>query len=486
MSELNSKCGIFVAHSLHDVYNGLKNLQHRGEDSCGIAALKENGDIDVLRWQGKVLDFSLETAGRILDGGVMFIGEVRYSTRSQKSPELIFMQSLPRFYGGRISAKYGPPKFVHLIARSCDAAIAHNGNLQGVNPRGDDSDTDILLKFYMQNRQNGIEQIIRVFPGAYSCAILDRNRPGAVVFKDRYAIRPLVIGKKDGRLIASSEDRAIIEIGGQPMRDVKPGEMVLIPPNGTKLEGKQILKREKRPCFFCRPYLGHVLSSFRGILNLDTRRRLGVALAQEYHPEVDFVSYIPNAPEDYARAYADFRNLEFVQIFYKVKFNRAFLGESDLARKKSIGENLYVMDDIDLAKKRVLLLEDSVVRFNNAPDASRKLRDKGVSWIGLAVGTPPIGINLTSGELCGCEKGVDMPLDDNFAARRFRTLDEMARFGDYDEIYYVSKSGLESALRRELGKCCARCIGEPDPIQEKELEGLGAIVDDVYRKAREK
>jgi len=477
MGGANSKCGIFVAHSLHDVYKGLALLQHRGEDNAGIAALIQGGKgIDILRWSGMVQDFSRDTAEKLLEGGSLFIGEVRYSTTStDKTDEELFEGALPRYLGGKITANYGAPDYPHRIIRGADFSIVHNGNLMGVIPEGKDTDTDVMLKYYTQQEKGGVEKIIENFPAAYSAAILDKNKDEISVFTDRYSIRPLWIGEKDGRLVASSEDRAISEIGGKPIRQFRPGEIISIPKNGTHFVSKQVVKRKKRPCFFERIYLGHVLSSYDGIINMDTRRRAGVSLALEYTPDVDFVSYIPNAPEDFAKSYADFRNIPFINIFYKIKPKRSFLGLNEKKRSKSIQHNLYVRDDIDLKGKRILLLDDSVVRFNNAPDSIKKLRIRDAAWVGLGVGTPPIG-PIINNVMYGCDKGVDMPpLKDNFAIRRYENLEEMSKAGLLDSIYYISKKGLSNALRRPLEKCCAFCIGEPDPVLPEELIHLRGV-----------
>ncbi len=477
MEEVNCNCGIFVAHSLHDVYNGLQNLQHRGEDACGIATSTNEG-INILRWKGKVKDLERNTAERILEGGSLYIGEIRYSTRKGKSDDELFEGALPRYIHGKGITEYKFPNFPHKIIRGATHALVHNGNLIGVTPRGKDTDSDVLLKFFSLHEEDSAKEVIETFPAAYSAAVLDARKDFVTVFTDRYAIRPLWIGEKDGRLIASSEDIAITRIGGDPIREFRSGEIIEIRKEGTILKGRQVVIRNKRPCFFERNYLGHVLSSYGGILNKDTRRRLGVVLAEEYFPDVDIVSDIPNAPEDYARAYSDFRNIFFQRLFYKVKVDRSFLSPDSNSRTNSIKSNLYVQDNVNLEGKKILLIDDSIIRFNNAPDAIRKLKEKGISWIGLAIGTPPIGPEI-NGTRHGCYYGVDMPIDDDFIIRKL-SLEEMAKQSGLNEIYFISKRGLERALRKDLKDCCAHCIGEPNPVLNEELISLDKVVEDVY------
>ena len=362
------------------------------------------------------------------------------------------------------------------------------------SPRGEDTDTDVLLKWYlMQEQCNGAAEVIRTFPAAFSCAILDRRRKDVQVFKDRYSIRPLWIAKKDGRIIASSEDKAIMDIGGRSLRELRPGEIVNIPMNGEGYSKIQIVKKEKMPCFFEANYLSEVDSSFDGVVNKDIRRREGVILIDEMKKngfdfkKINCISYVPDAPEDAARAAADYAGIPFTDVFYKVKKIRALLGSDESQRASSIGTNRYVLDRINIHGRgfipfeelRVLLIEDSIVRFNNLSRATRKLRDKNVPFIAAASCTPPLG-PVVNGVECGCHNGVDMPVNDNFAIRKYSSIEDMTRAGDLDYIYYISKEGLEDALRRKLSKCCAHCIGEPNPVKADEHKHLEEIVNRIY------
>lgn len=470
--EVDSKCGIFIAHSLHDVYNGLISLQHRGQDSSGIACMTENGSIDILRWEGKVRDFSLDTASRILDGGILFMGEVRYSTNKGKTKEELFEGALPRYSGNPLSVtKYEYPRHRHVIVRGAKFSLAHNGNLIGISPGENKTDSDVMLEFYAKQEIDGIEKTIETFPAAYAAAILDFRKKKINIFKDRYGIRPLWIGEKDGRLIASSEDIALVNIGGNPIRELLPGEIMEISPNGTNFKNKIVLNEKARPCFFERHYLGSPLSSFGGITNKNTRFRLGQILAREFSPLVDIVSYIPNSPEDVARGYANALKLPLVNIFYKLSNDRSFLNATRNERENSIGNNLYVRDNVNIRDLRILVCDDSVVRFNNAPDAVKKLRDAGAKYVALAVATPLIGQEI-DGKKHYCPFGIDMPEDDDFLARKFSNLEEMCVERGFDELYFISKKGMEEADRIKLNDCCAFCIGEENPVRYLELEKL--------------
>jgi amidophosphoribosyltransferase len=451
MGSLNH-CGIGVAHTLHDVYKILKSLQHRGQDAAGIATKGRYG-IDVLRWKGRVDDFSLEDAGKILQGN-LFIGHVRYSTTGEKSDEGLLEGAHPRFIGGNKNLRNS-----HEIARGASSAIVQNGNLAGVSYEEGEIDTDVMLDFYSEN---DIEKTIQKFPAGYVSAILDIRSDDALVFRDRYGIRSLWIGEKDGKLVSASEDVAIWEIGGKPIREVYPGEVIYISENGVEINKRQIVKPNLKLCFFEFNYLQSPSSSLDGRSVLDVRYSIGKEIAKEFKPDVDFISYIPHAPESMARGYSDTRKIPFLNVFYKQKMKRSFLGPTKKQRAESIGTNLFVLDNIDLKGKRIVVCDDSVVRLNNAPDAAKKLRERGVEYISLAVGTPPIG-PIINGEERGCLYGIDMPPSDDFAIRRYKGLEEMAKASGFDDIYFISEEAMGKAHKSSLDRRCTYCIGGPKP-----------------------
>jgi amidophosphoribosyltransferase len=459
-SEVTCKCGIFVGHTIHDVYKGLKALQHRGQDSVGIA-VKKNGHIDLIRWSGKVGDFSLESLVNILGSGELVIGHVRYNTMKIKENAGLFSGAHPRFIGGKIvdnSAMYKS----HLIVRDADKAIVHNGNIPDLYLPEGKIDTDIILEEYSKK---GISFILETFSASYSAAILDSKINEAIIFRDRYKMRPLWIGEKDGNILASSEDVAIWEVGGKPIREVNGGEVIHIPQRGRDFVSEQIINSKQRVCFFEGNYLQSASSSFDGRTIFSIRRNLGRQLAKEYFPEVDFVSFIPHSPEHIARGYSDERKIPLKEIFYKVASERSFLGESQSKRDISIGTNLFVLDNVNLEGKRILIFDDSLVRGTVSKDATKKLREKGVAWIGLALGTPIIG-PIVNGIQRGCLWGVDIPPEDNFAIKRAGTFEKLKEETGFDDVYFISMDGLARAHGKNINEMCTYCIGGENPIEE--------------------
>ena len=458
MSGPKCECGIFVAHSAHDVYKGLKALQHRGQDSVGIAVKNKEG-IDLVRWQGLVENFSLGSIVDILGQGSLFVGHVRYSTSGDKSDRGLFGGAHPRFIGGKV-IDYSDFQKPHLIVRGADAVMVHNGNIPDINEE-EGIDTDVMLDFYFEK---GIESLVKEFPAAYSLAVLDSNLDHLSLARDRYGIRPLFVGEKDGNIVASSEDVAIWDIGGKPIREVEGGEVINISSSGQDFESTRVLSYNPKTCFFEFNYLQSPSSSLEGLSVLFARHRLGEQLAREFSPDVDIATFIPNSPEHIARGYCDFRGIPLRKVFYKVRKERSFLGSNELERKISIGDNLFVLDNVDLNGKRIIVFDDSLVRGNVSKDAVSKLRDAGVSWIALCLGTPPLGPSV-DGEQRGCLFGVAMPPSDNFALKRYGSLEGIKEDLGVDELHFISEEGLARSLGRPLDKMCTYCIGGPNPIK---------------------
>ena len=151
-----------------------------------------------------------------------------------------------------------------------------------------------------------------------------------------------------------------------------------------------------------------------------------------------------------------------MDIFYKEKMKRSFLDSTKKQRAKSIETNLFVLDNVDLKGKRLVIIEDSVVRLNNAPDAARKLRERGVSYIALVIATPPIG-PIVNGEKRGCLYGIDMPPDDDFAIRRYKDPMEFTKASGFDEVHFISNEAMGRAHGVSLNQRCTYCIGGPKP-----------------------
>lgn len=480
MSELiRHNCGLVVAHSLHDVYSMISSLQHRGREAAGIAAIGDT--IDVLKWIGPVSTFDLGDLHSMFPASKYhtYMAHVRYATRGRK--EEILEDAHPHTLGGKIDHLGS-----HVIVRNCDAAIVHNGQVAGeffdainADLLKTECDTEALLHYY---RQFGAQQMMKNIPGAYTLAIADKERKGVIVMRDRTGIRPGVLGKKDGKFLVASEDIALRKNGGEFVEDLRPGEIYHLSPEGDR-ERLKVMQPEPANCFFEMNYLAKVGSILDGELVQKVRKSLGEVVAEEFirrtsdpndslsafHPDkVDLVTYLPRSPRAAAEQFADVLDLPFQQVLYKVNAERSFQGSTTQERRASIDKNLFIFpaEKEQLPGKRIILLDDSMVRGNNAKRARHLLYDKAdVSEALYVLYTPPIGIIGDNGVPRGCEWGVDMPPDDDFIARN-RTEEEMAKKIKMP-VMYLSRDGMLDAFERagiNRDDLCTYCIGGDRPF----------------------
>jgi len=181
---------------------------------------------------------------------------------------------------------------------------------------------------------------------------------------------------------------------------------------------------------------------------------------------------VPNTPEASAIALAEALGIPFAPVFYKKKGeSRAFMAEDKDTRAIAINTNLFVLDKIydlhgnriRLEGKRVYVVEDSIVRGNNAPDAAAKLRKEGVKWVGMGVMTPPIGGPGPDGIKRGCYSGVDMPSNDRFAIVECGSIEGVKEHAGLDALNYLSEDGMVRAIGLPAERLCRYCIGGPFP-----------------------
>jgi amidophosphoribosyltransferase len=479
MEKLRHNCGLCVTHSLHDVYNFIKSLQHRGREAAGIAAISENR-IDVLKWKGTVSRFDVGNLHDIFFRDYhTFLGHVRYATRGKKNE--ILNDAHPVTVGG-VEYFRGD----HLFVSNCEVVIVHNGqspnkyfkNLK--NQTISKIDSGRLLDYYLEHGEVGLLQDI---PGAYTLAIADKRKKDVIVIRDRTGIRPGVLGEKDGKKVIASEGEALRENGATIEENLDLGCIYYLSPDG-KVERKKIMKENPKKCFFEWNYLGHVFSVMDHVSLNSVRIKLGEKLAEEIRIEgVDYVTYTPRCPKPAAVAYARGIGKPLVNIFYKLRSDRSFMGSTVEERADSISENLYDIPnlDVDLREKVVVNIEDSVIRGNNSLRTRELLYEKiGVKEAHMLSYTPMVGIKGEDGKNRGCMFGVDMAPDDKFVARKDifdlesnliwsvnRTEEEISEKIGMPVRYLSLESMLE--VFEELGikreELCYYCIGGKHPFE---------------------
>ncbi len=469
MSELiEENCGVVLAHSLVDAYTKIGLLQHRGQDAVGIEGFNGHG-IDAVKWMGHVGAFSLNNLSKLLPGRNyhLFGAHVRYATKGRK--DRLLQDAHPYCIGGEKTDNGN-----HVIIRGAKKSIIHNGQvdqyfLRDVDPTHLSSECDseaLLLKY----QQIGPREILTQVPGSYSAIIFDTETKKAVVLRDRHEIKPLCYGMKDGKYEFASETRPLEKHGGRYIRDVRGGEMISIDLFSGEMTSTQVVTPDPRECFFEITYLQHPDSYVHGTKVSEHRKRLGRALEEEFHPEgVDIVTYVPSSPEfaaiGYAEAYAERHGVDFDQLYkevlYKMSEERAFILSTQNQRENSAHKNMHMYDNVDIARKTVLIIDDSIIRGTESEKAIKLLRQRNPAAIYFASYTPPVGVKVEH-VAHGCEYGVDIPpnppSDYNYAIRRYGSV-EGVRIGiGANILHYLSEQSMFSALGISY-KACHRCIG---------------------------
>ncbi len=483
MSEIiDHKCGIILAYTLHDAYNMMAELQHRGREAAGIAAIGPDR-IDVLKWIGRVRDFDRGDLHRIFPGKNYhaFMGHVRYATKGRKTPDEILVDAHPHVIGGTI-INHG----AHQLILNCEMAMVHNGqvdvsSLEQIVKENlrTGCDTEALLQYYAEV---GERELIRTVPGSYTAIIADRKKRDVIVIRDPSGNRPGFIGRKGEKHCAASESIAIFKNGGTSLCDLTPGTIYYFDPNGS-VDKKAIfstpdLNQRRAHCMFEFIYLAHPDSVIDGVSVHAFRTLLGKELASECsHLNADIVTYVPRSPELAAASFASASGIDPVDVFYKTDGQRSFMGSTPDERQKAIDSNLYLIPSAieRIRGKRVIVIEDSIVRGTVA----RRVRDlliqeAGVAEATLCSYTPPIGIIGVDGIARGCEYGVDMPSTDRFIARierdgtppRNATVDEISQKAGMP-VRYLSTAGLARVFEKlglPFNGICSYCIGGKKPF----------------------
>ena len=447
-------CGIFGVHGHKDAslltYLGLYALQHRGEESAGIITY-DGKKIRQHQGMGLVSDLFDKKALKGLRGNIA-LGHVRYSTTGSSTINNV-QPFLARHKGGHI-------------------AIAHNGNLtNAATLRKDmedsgsifqttmDSEIIIHLLAKLRNKEytESIPEALSQLEGAFSLiTLVDNMLVGA---RDSYGIRPLCIGKLDGNYVLSSETCALDLIRAKYVRDVEPGEMVFISKKGVK----SIKFKKKTPCahcifefiYFSRPdsdvYTKNVYL---------TRKRLGCQLAKESPAKADFVMSIPDSGNYATVGYAEESGLPFeIGMIRNHYVGRTFIQPSQNVRDFRVRVKLNPIKNI-LKGKRIVIVEDSIVRGTTTKSRVKTLRDAGAKEIHMRISCPPI--------ISPCYYGIDFPTKRELIAST-RTVKQIRDFVGLDSLEYLSLDGMVKAMLLPRENFCTACFSGkyPAPIPKR-------------------
>ena len=449
---MHESCGVFGVYAPginvgQTTFFALFALQHRGQESAGIAVTDGNG-IKIHTRMGLVSQAFTETDLALLQGYIG-IGHNRYSTTGSSKP----MNAQP------------------IIAKSegLTIAIAHNGNIINAKLLRDElqergyqfntsSDSEVIANLILaaagQNWQEKIEHAMYRLQGAYSLAILTENKLIAV--RDPFGVRPLCLGTIDGGWCIASESCALDHIGAQFIREIDPGEILVIDSHGVQSFKKE--NDRKALCIFEYIYFARPDSIIQGKLLYQAREAMGRILAEEYPVDADFVMGVPDSATAAGIGYANASGIPYCEGLLKNRYvGRTFIEPEQRIRELGVQLKFNPLSRI-IAGKRLVVVDDSIVRGTTTPRVVSLLRKAGAKEVHLRICAPPIRYP--------CFFGVDMATKWELIAAR-KTIPEIREHLGADSLGYLSVDGLIRAVDLPKDIFCLACFtGEyPIPVQ---------------------
>ncbi|WP_340108565.1 amidophosphoribosyltransferase [Pikeienuella sp. HZG-20] len=470
--KLHEECGIFGVLGPHDAANfvalGLHALQHRGQEAGGIVAYDpEEGRFNSVRRLGYVRDnFTRADVMRTLPGPLA-IGHVRYSTSGSK---------------GQTALRDVQPLYAEFARGGF--AVAHNGNLTNAESlraelieRGSifqsSSDTECIVHLMARSIQRNIKErmkdALRRVEGAFSLIAMTRTKMIGV--RDPLGFRPLVLGKVGDAYVLSSETCALDIVGAEFVRDIEPGEMVVITSDGVTSE-RPFAPAPSKFCIFEYVYFSRPDSMIGGLSVYEARRRIGVELAKEAPVEADYICPIPDSGTPAAIGYSQESGIPFAMGIIRNQYvGRTFIEPSDQIRNMGVRLKLNVNRAL-IEGKRIALVDDSVVRGTTSRKIRDMVLDAGAASVHFRIASPP---NKWS-----CFYGVDTPERSKLLAHNM-TEEQMAKHLKVDSLRFISLDGLYRACGHKDGRNAARpqfcdaCFSGDYPIPPSDMIAKGAL-----------
>ncbi|MDP8297284.1 MAG: amidophosphoribosyltransferase [Candidatus Orphnella occulta] len=441
-------CGIFGIYGHKDAasltYLGLYALQHRGEESVGIVSYDKKR-VKQHQSMGLVNDAFDEKTLKSLKGSTA-LGHVRYSTTGSSTAKNI-QPFLVKHKKGHI-------------------AIAHNGNItnaadicQEMEDAGSifqttmDSEiiVHLLAKLRYKDYKESLVDALSQLQGAFSVVMMLN---GALIgARDSFGIRPLCLGKLDGAYVLASETCALDLIHAKYIRDIKPGEIVCIDKNGLK-SIRLTNKTRSAHCIFEFIYFSRPDSDIYGENVYLTRKRLGAQLAKESPVKADIVMPIPDSGNYAALGFAEESGLPFEAGMIRNHYvGRTFIQPTQHIRDFRVRVKLNPIKNV-LKGKRIVVVEDSIVRGTTSRSRVKTLREAGAKEIHMRVSCPPI--------ISPCYYGIDFPTEKELIASK-RTVRQIRDFVGLDSLKYISLDGMLESMLLPGDKFCTACFNRKYP-----------------------
>jgi amidophosphoribosyltransferase len=442
-------CGVFgIRASDRDVaritYFGLMALQHRGQESAGIA-VSDRGRLTVLRDMGLVAQVFDEENLQALPGDVA-IGHTRYSTTGST----LWANAQPLVHHGR--------------ART--VALGHNGNLTNTNALRDalaadgivlgaTSDTEAIAALIAHDPEPlplAVARAMARLEGAYSVSAVVE---GALVgFRDPHGIRPLSLGRLGEEWVLASETCAFDLIGARFERDVRPGEVVVIDEQGLHAtqalpEGRQAL------CIFEHVYFARPDSTLAGSEVHGVRVRMGATLAAEAPADADLVMPIPDSGTPAAVGFSRASGIPYSEGLVKNRYvGRTFIEPDEALRQQGIRMKFNPLAEV--AGKRLVIVDDTIVRGSTTRQLVAMLFDAGAAEVHVRISSPPI--------VSPCFYGIDMADEEQLAAAH-RSVEQMRELIGATSLHYLSPGGMQAATRLPEASVCRACFTRDYPTR---------------------
>jgi len=429
------------------IYYALYALQHRGQESAGIATF-DGERAHIIKEMGLVSEvFNTKRLNKL--PGSLGIGHVRYSTtgasRIENSQPLLI-----QYKGGTI-------------------AIAHNGNL--VNSKelraeletegrifATESDTEVIAYLLVKELiksdfEDAVRSLMKRLVGSYSLTLLVDGAVAAI--RDPLGIKPLCIGRIDGGYIAASESAAIDVLGGKLVRDVRPGEIVIL--KDGKLKSQQICRSQNAAhCFFEYTYFARPDSIMDGKLVYDIRRRIGETLVDEHDKKADVICPVPDSGITFAIGYSIKSGLDYIEGLMKNRYvGRTFIMPGQKMREIAVRLKLNAIRS-NIEGKKVALIDDSIVRGTTSKRIVDLIRNAGAKEVHVRIGSPPI--------IAPCYFGIDMATRDELIAAH-KSIDGVMLALGADSLGYISIDGLVKSIGLPAEDLCLACVTGEYPLE---------------------
>jgi len=445
---LHEECGVFGIFSdgtippAYACYNGLLALQHRGQESCGIA-VTDDGVIDYHKNMGLVTEVFNNS---ILDSlpGQMGISHVRYSTA-----------------GGSVLENAQP-----LVMRYVKGtlAVAHNGNLtNAVEIRRElertgaifqtTIDSEVICYVIARERlkchsvEEAVAAAMQKIKGAYSLLVMSPRK--LIAARDPHGFRPLCIGKYNNSYVFASESAALDACGAEFVRDVEPGEIVVADGDGIRSIKPDFGEKKKSLCIFEYIYFARSDSFIDGVSVYESRKQAGRILAREFPVEADMVIGVPESGIDAAIGYSEKSGIPYEKAIVKNGYiGRTFIKPTQSDRMKSVRIKLNPIADM-VRGKRVVMIDDSIVRGTTIDRIVTMLREAGAKEVHMRISSPPF--------MWPCYYGTDIPSRGELIACN-HTIEEITKLSGADSLGYLPVECLSEMLNYKNVDFCDGCF----------------------------